>query len=554
MDRSSNRSTHSLTNKHHVIDDSSYTSRLTRHKFSEPRFGAHEDLETSLGNKEKRLDEQFKTLLDRCNRSKEYIENIHKSTFLDRKLDSMTFLSPTASSINKTSPFVSRETSGHKTLRDFNSGEPRSSNKPSEFQSTFQSTKNTKQCDDEDYGKLESEIVDLKNTIIDKIKSEEKQARKSKAENTSSSQDSDEDYMIPPKSSSKLGALQTPKILSHHKSNLSTVSMKKAFEGDDDPTHREEKFEVEKNIDVLKSTLKEREKLIQEKYENAKLKNKELKVVLREYVNKVIDLEESLKKKDALLAQYEEQSKKDQAELNRQAEFIEELRKREELMIRNEEETRSINNEYKQRLAEQRARLDELEEAFEESEARNKELIAKLTEENNELKTRNGILKEREALLKEKSETLQNEIQSIRGDLTLRENNLYKLEERDSEVKRLNQLVENLNNEKKHIKEKNEELKKQVEELQRKLEKKKKKIEEETRKITEQKDKEIAQKKEKIQALKAKIDGFEAVANKALEEQKLKQSEVERLLAQKKELEREVGKLKEDVNFATTQM
>jgi hypothetical protein len=520
-------------------NDSYATHRPKVSSISSPKFDPNTELTYSLESKERRLDEQFKSLLDRCNKSKAFIENIHKANLTDR-LDITTQRSPTSilkssPGLRSYSPHVGNNTTITKSSREYATQDSRTSKYPPP--SSDVSLSQTQ--DSVNYGRLENDIVDLKKNILERIRSEEKQKLNKITQESSSSSDED--------------SRDLPKQISHRQTSekKSIPKPSSTTRLHTTPDYVSEKRAIEKNLDSLKTALKEKERITEDKFEDLKSKNQELKEILREYINKCIDFEEITNKKDTLLAQFEERSKADKNEIERLTQTLEELRKREDLLLKNEEDLRDQNMNF-------REKLDYLEQAVDQNDVHYRTHLDKVLDENNELKTKVSVLKEREALLKERYESLSSEVNSMRSEVNLKDNNLYKLtdigEKKENEIKALREQLDHFMNENRGLTLRLEEKTKNVEDLERKVQKHKQKNEDEKNKIIEEKEKELIAKKEKIKHLKFKVDDFEAVANKAMEERKLKTAEVERLLVQKAGLERDVGKLKEDLSQANNQM
>lgn len=227
---SAKSSTTTPKSRHHAIDEhkSAPRSRLQNSRFLEKPVQIAENATKSLLEKEKRLDDQFKNLLDRCNKSRDYIENIHKANFLNKSKESLAFLSPKANTIPR-SPLFSRESAAHRAIRELESPQYDSKYGSSEkYQApirerdpvqTLTHQQAVKENSD-DYLQLENDIISLKKTILDKLKSDEKASRKDLKFKDLSDDDEIDDYLADQKTTSRLHSASKKDVQRHpHKTS-----------------------------------------------------------------------------------------------------------------------------------------------------------------------------------------------------------------------------------------------------------------------------------------------------------------------------------------------
>ena len=311
---------------------------------------------------------------------------------------------------------------------------------------------------------------------------------------------------------------------------------------------------TERSMKELNKTIQEREKVQHEKYVNLKLKYKELKGFSKEIVDKNHKLQDLLNKKDAQILELEDQIRRDQEELYRNVEFIKENKLRFDELARQEEEERTQNIEYKTRLSDQKEQFDKIEEVVRDNENRYRRELGKLSQEVAELKTELALVGEREAGLKNRNTILAGDLEdSLKEiDRLKRVNDKFedggKLMER--EVQNLKDNLEKLLNENRDLTQKLEDSNISFATLEQKYDRQRKNFDSERERMHDDRDKELNAKKERIKALKDQVREQEILLNKAIMDKKDQNNEIDKLINDKKALEKDNASLQEEVEFA----
>jgi len=498
--------------------------------------------------RERKLEEQFHQLLDRCNKSKEFINNMQKMVHGDKNDGQRLYAS--AQTLNIKSPVQSNISTTTRTFQDVEQG--------NRYHKRYDTKDHIKNDEDEDYEKLENEVVDLKRSIMDRLRNKDANASKRIKDIDFSDEEeirSHQQQWNPLKEnrSPKTATWQNDRVSSTRNSRLV------GYGGEEERNEfvkgaKEEKTKAEKNLSKLKTTLKEKERIQQEKYANLKGKSKELKNVLRDYVTRVIDLEENLKKKDEQIIEFEEQVRKGQEELIKNEETINVLKKTEESIRRSEVEAKNINIEYKVRLNEQNEKLESLEEAIRRSKEIYNEEMNQISQENEKLRIEVEVLKEKEFGLVKRNEGLEREVGTLKEELGRNKGIVDKLElqqgDKDADMKELRAQVDRLKADNGILELKIKEVKDVLRQNNDKLIQEERKYEDELSRIREEKEREQLQKKEKIANLKQQIRELEVIIQKAIEEKKIAELEIERAHDQKHSVEKELSRVREDVKLA----
>lgn len=523
-----------------------------------------------LRSKERRLDEQFKNLVDQSNRSKEFIDKVYQATFSQNK-----------STSSLTSPLENPLSSGP--LRS-----PTGIYRP-QFENTFDSTNrlqrdNLKVSDydsrrpPEDFNsKIEHEIQDLKNTVLERLRYQEAQMKsktgatdtkktsKPRIETTSSSdeeseQDNESDFRRKTATKSHQGT----GVKSGARSVKSPdYTLKKSRGSKQSDVYGEHVLEsrvksTAKNVAALKNKFEEREAALREKYLNLKYKAKEMRSTLQEYVDKCVDLEEQLQKKDNMLLDYEDQVKQSQQELLRNFEILQEAKRNEDSILKSEEDLRAQNADLKSRVQEYKKRVDDLEEQARKNEFKSQALIEELQNERQELKIGLRDRDDKIELLSTANEKLKVEADKLQKELDKRENLLAKqndqLEKKDELFRELKEKFDALQIENRGLHTKNEEYRENKVSLEERIAKYKKKLDEDRARWEIDKDKEFGRKKEKSKKLKSQIRELESQIHKLNDEKKDLKVEVERVLSQKTHQESEMAKYREELLIAQQEM
>jgi len=521
-----------------------HSRTLTSENTGRMNFQSSETFET----RERKLEEQFHHLLDRCNKSKEFINNMQKMVHGDKNDGQRLYAS--AQTLNIRSPVQSNISTTTRTFQDVEHG--------NKYHKRYDIKDHivSKNDDDEDYEKLENEVVDLKRSIMDRLRNKDANSSK-RIKDIVADGLSDEDEIryntLKENRSPKTATWQNDRVSSTRNSRLV------GYGGEEERDEfvkgaKEEKTKAEKNLSKLKTTLKEKERIQQEKYANLKGKSKELKNVLRDYVTRVIDLEENLKKKDEQIIEFEEQVRKGQEELIKNEETINVLKKTEESIRKSEVEAKNINIEYKVRLSEQNEKLESLEEAIRRSKEIYNDEMNQISQENEKLRIEVEVLKEKEFGLVKRNEGLEREVVTLKDELDRNKGIVDKLElqqgDKDADLKELRAQVDRLKADNGILEFKIKEVKDVLRQNNDKLIQEERKYEDELSRIREEKEREQLHKKEKIANLKQQIRELEVIIQKAIEEKKIAELEIERAHDQKHTVEKELNRVREDVKLA----
>ncbi len=510
--------------------------------------------------REKKLEDQFHQLLDRCNKSKEFVNNMQKMVFGDKNNDGQRLYASTQA-LNVKSPVHSNISTATRTLQDYDHENKYIKRYEKRDHQIVSENRNLRNDDDEDYEKLENEVVDLKKSIMDRLRNKESVSSKKFAAAAEISDDDDEDFKSHHTHKNDRKSMQQWNTMKENRSAKTATWHNDRNEEERNAYvkgAKEEKTKAEKSLHKLKTTLKEKEQVQQDKYLNLKGKCKELKNVLRDYVTRVIDLEESLKKKDEQIIEFEDQVRKGQEELLKNEETINVLKRTEESIRKSEVEAKNINIEYKVRLNEQNEKLETLEEAIRRSKEAYNEDFGQISQENERLRIEVEVLKEKEFGLNKRNDGLEREVGTLKEELERNKGIVDKLEyqqgEKDADLKELRTQLDQLKTENGILELKIKELKDVLRQNNDKLIQEERKYEDELLKIREEKEREQFQKKDKINNLKQQIKELEAVIQKAIEDKKIAELEIERAHDQKHTIERELGRVRDDVKLAKEEM
>jgi len=407
-----------------------------------------------------------------------------------------------------------------------------------------------------DYIKLEKEIIGLKNEIMGRLQNPKTQRIIPRAENIVSSSSSSS-----PEPATRINkAGQNENLRRHHEKNASKAITKNRSDSkikiyDEEETLveepkvkrvREESRGVDRSVEQDLTKRKREGRDYEKKYREGKAKFKEMKGILRSYVNKVIDLEDILKKKEELLTGCETQIRSDQKKLMKSNDLIQELRNR---------EGGASESELKAKILDQREELKKLHNLLDDAEERSRLHFENLTQENGQFRADLESLRAREASLKERLEQRNREFEPLQRELNTKENLLMRFEaernEREAQMRALREELERVRIE-------NEKTERRYEEYNKEFELEvavaKKQVEEDARAVIEEKNNQILVKKEKIKKLKQELREYEKIASKAIEEKKFAGHEIEKLVGQKTNSEREMYKTRDELKIANKEM
>ena len=549
-----------------IIDSSSIQASSRRKEVDNPYepldFGA------SLEHKEKHLDDRFKSLIDRCAKSKEYLDSLHKNTSTsERSPVKSTMVSPSSRSGLPLGP------NSFETKRLFlNTARSNNWEKENNYSSI-------KEKEAQDFDKLESDLIEFKNEIIDKFqKSGKKQNVKTYSSNSS---DSENDKKAAKYQSIKTNSIKEKRkvpnksmydreVLSPKTINSTKYSTHKPSKNQEEDDYMNEHYlstendldkerkKTSKSINKLKSVMKQKEKMEYEKYLALKAKAKEFKNILREYVNKVMDLENNLKKKDEIIIELEEQSKESQQELLKNFDTLKDLKRRNDEHRKMEEEMKNSNIEYKVKLNEYKKKLEKIEDSAKLNEERLRGEIDGLKEENALMRRDLSVSREKEDQIVESNQNFQKQIVELQDELNSKVMSISKFEKyetsKERETKELRDQLEKYLIENKHLNARFEDVKAQITHLEERNSKNKRKSEEEKNTILDEFQKKIARKSEKNKVLKEKLKELEAYLNILNDEKNGMAVEMEKIASIKVQNDREINKLREDLSSANHEM
>ena len=402
-----------------------------------------------------------------------------------------------------------------------------------------------------DYIKLEKEITDLKNEVLRRLhkqtSAQKLAARAAINELSSSSTSPERTKRMNIDNKSGVYERKRPKDLERNKSD----SKIKIYDGDElltadtrtkeDVSRKLEEEEriIEKNIEGLSNAVKRKERGQEKKYLDLKAKFKELKSILRSYVNRVIDLEDIIKKKDDIINDCEVQIRTSQKKLQKTNDAVEELRSREE---------------GPGSIIDLKSKIQELKEAEESSQSQ----LQAISVENGRLKSELEDFIGREASLKEKQDAFHKDVDHLKRELNAKEAviNTYENEraDRGGQAKLLKEELEKVRSERDRLERRLEESSRGKQDFESEIVKYKKKTDEEVRLVLEERAEELNARREKAREYKAKALEYEKQLNKALEEKKFAGFEIDKLVGQKTSLERDVYKARDEVKAANKEM
>lgn len=524
--------------------------------------------ESKLLSKEKRLDEQFQNLLEKSNRSRELLDNAYHTTFASNRLPSAV-----------TSP-----------KQDFSyTGSVKSPEGGAKFDSSYASNRyqpfkttdyETNKSMDDYNSRLEHEIQELKNTVIERLRIQEaggkareserkKSAKKIQIEPLSSSEDEEKtekasESFAAKKANPKLHRLAASKATVRSAKSPDSSTLRKRNQktvvdpeySDQTPEHRIKR--APNQGASLKHKPNESELALREKYLALKYKAKEMRSTLQEYVDKYVDLEEQLGRKDQILLEYEDQIKQNQHELLRNFELLQETKRSEEAIAKGAEDLRIQNAELKARVQEQKKKLDEMEEQLKRNEEKFQRQIEDLQQEKHDVKVSLRDREDKADHLAYANEKLKNELEELRSELDKREGQMKRSEDHkiklEESLRELREKVETLQIDNKGLQAKNEDLRENQAYLEDKLIKLKKKTEEERAKWENDKEKEIALRKEKNKQLKTEIKELDALLQRVSDEKKAIVVENEKNATQRVLQEKELNRCREDLAVVQQEM
>ena len=550
----------------HVIDNSAPLfshDKSSRPKFSEsnPKAELFQS-SSSLETREKRLEDQFQSLLDRCNKSKEFIQSMQnvvygsKSSENDRLRTTGNLKSLAHSNISTATRPLHDNDQEHR--HGFRAEKKYSNNSRVEHEN-------------DDYEKLENEVLNLKRSIVDRLQNKGTHSSKGKIKfkDLGSEGSSDEDTRRRKENKNKDEWNSSVLLRDRKSGNGSFGIVDKSFQKssrnvvedqdyDSALLAKEDKNKAERSLNKLKNTLREKEKLQQDNYINLKSKCRELQNVLKEYVSRVYNLEESVKRKEEQIRDYEVQVSRTQEDLIRSEAEIEESRRIEDGLRKNEAEIKNANLEYKLKTAQQEERIEELEEDLKDSRERHRKELEELLEENDALRVEFEVLKEKMTDLRKNNEKLEKQEQSLKEEVERSKENISKLEtakgERDKELKGLSGDTEKLRTEKGILEAKLVELKEVLRQNNERTVSDERKHEDEMRALKEEREKKLGAKKQKIKVLRAQLAETEGVAQKVIEEKKFAIEEKERVSRQSDTLERDFMRSRDENKLLREEM
>ena len=524
------------------------------------------DYRSSLEHKEKHLDERFKSLIDRCAKSKEYVDNLHKITSPSEK---STFQSIIVSPSSRSGlPLGPNPFETKRTLL--------SSSRNNIWEKENNYT-DMKENEPQDFNKLES---DFKNEIIDRF---QKSGKKNDSKSYSSNSSGSDNDKIPTKYKSIKASsikektkvpsgliydrdLLLPKTLKSTKNSTykASKSHKEDDYGNENNFYRtendlnKERKKTSKSISKVKCVMKEKDMMEDEKYLALKTKAKEFKNILREYVSKVIDLEDNITNKNQIIIELEEQLNENQKELLKNFDILKDLKRRNDEYRQVEEEIRDSNMEYKVKLNEQKKKLEKMEDSVTLNDEKLRGEINLLKEENSLIRKDLCISREREGQLVESNENFKKQIQELQDELNSKAISISKFEDyevsKEKENKELRAQLEKYLIENKHLNAGFDDIKVQIAHLEEKNSKNKKKSEEEKIRILDELQKKIGKKSERNNILKERLKDLEIFVNTLNDEKKTMTVEMEKIISIKVQSEREINKLREELSLTNHEM
>ena len=347
---------------------------------------------------------------------------------------------PTRSSINDLNDTLQRRLTNEspsanayysRSMQNFNYPSSPQHNQSTEHEnikySTISAQPGYEQAEQARYAKLESEIQNLKKTLLEKFENNRQgltgNKKRTKVENEINKNESDEEenglYKMESKRLKSRGKdvphrehkdTKPPKTAANkntkqlHKPNEETTGPRKDAGNVRRGLNKDDKKKGEKtSLSKARSGAKPK-KSLEEKYEGLKEKNQDLKDVCREYVEKAHDLEEILKSKDRQLESYDEEIKKKHDMLIEKGELAFELKRQ---LTNREERIERINRDFEIRFREQEERIEKQQQVAKEKEA---ELRSERDNKSDEVKSLNlelDIMTKKEAVTYKNKEIVQ---------------------------------------------------------------------------------------------------------------------------------------------------
>ncbi len=259
-----------------------------------------------------------------------------------------------------------------------------------------------------------------------------------------------------------------------------------------------------------------------------------------------------------MLNECEVQIRSDQKKLLKSNDLIEELKNREQSLQRSEGSAIGSNLELKERYKEQKDEIRRLHHLLEDAEANSRAQLQSLTYENGQFRAELEASRGREMSLKEKLNGKFQGIDSLEQELTMKENLIRRFEvekaEKDTQLRILKDEVEKGKIEKEKLEQRLEENNRDRKDFELELGKYQRKTEEDIKTLIQERDNERATRKEKLKRLKDEIKEQEKMLNKANEDKKYLEIELEKLIGQKTQSERDMYKTRDELKAANKEM
>lgn len=565
---------------------------LDNSKFSSNSQNINDSLNSDYGARATKADEMFKNLIERVNRSKEYIESVHRSTFSSnnseptkdtpvttlraqddkaKESEAFTKLLPSASFKQENSKQLDAQPSTRSALIE----------KENKRRSVRDELSDHSNDLSEECGRMSTEIHDFKQQLLEKVRrnsvkpkeevptpAASTQMKKTsdrlrKFDILSSEEDEEEEEEKEVKTYShattatKKPVVQKSSNTSVRNSNAKPVKNTPVLI-DTEPkatsnpkTLKGRKPDAASTINQLKHALNDRDNLLQEKYINLKFRSKELRNTLQEYVNKCLDLEDALKLKDQQLQDLQHQNKQLQTELNKKTETSNDLVKQQEHWNKTEKALRDENKALEESEASLRRKLKELELLAQSNESKYLSQIQALQTEKQErsdgVLAKEGIIAEQKRLI----EAQRIEIENLQKECEAKESRILQVEAVSSlkiqDCQRLKEQMEEMEKNNKVYVSTIEDLKEKNSQWVEKVNKLKKKLEDERNHFQEEKQMSLQSKKEKIKKLRAELKQSESFALKLSDEKKALQFEIEKQTSLNSTLEKSMMQLKGEI-------
>ena len=540
-----------------------------------------DDQNTDVGllrSKDKKTDKQVRNLGDQSHRLNDYNDKAYPTTFSNTAVQD----SSLAPSQNRLISGFSRPASTNHRMRLENIPEivqrqPTSSlTSPSNYAQSSQGQISSR---------IENEIEDLKNIVLERIRSQDtaskikgmKKDKKStfqRMEAASSSETEEEEQQLDLQRAAQIQRKLSTKSLKGETTNSELTSrsgnssQSAAFQSRNQTKFDEYKLSepifttnakiTNNNIALLKAQYEEREAVLTEKYLNLKIKAKEIRSTLQEYVDKCIDLEENLNRKDQVLLDYEEQIRLAQQDLLKNYDALQEAKRNEDTLIKSEENLRQDKGELLSRIKEYKKRLNHAEEHGISNEEKLSEQIEALQNERQEIKI---VLRGREdtiAILTINNEKLKDELDALRKEFDKQEKFALKqeadMEDKNVVIAELRLKLESLQVESKGIHGKIDEYKVNKKLMEDKLERYRRQIEGDRAQWEVEKNKHLEKKKQKIAKLKLEIKELERIITKQRDNKKELAVEIEKVQMNKLIQEKELHRYREELLLVQQEM